>query len=130
MSVFYLYGQGVTVTTEGPGSIHLLTYASNASHALPAVVGTTTTTSPGTTRFIISHSYTFEKFAFYWDGAGTAVCGKGWEDVPVQPVGTSWAQATSADWSAYAFATTDVTSEATSAIDMANKITCFITASA
>ncbi|KAJ6606269.1 hypothetical protein DFH09DRAFT_1386968 [Mycena vulgaris] len=40
---------------------------------LPNHTGTMATTNAGETRFLISHSYTFNGFAFYWDGAGEAV---------------------------------------------------------
>jgi hypothetical protein len=120
---FYLNGNGVIVSARGPGKVHLLSYASNSN--LPAHVGTTTTTSGGITRFIISHSYTFTKFAFYWDGEGEAGCGKG-QGLVRQPVGKSWEAATTADWGTTEFRTQNVGSFTTSAVPRDNEVTCFI----
>jgi hypothetical protein len=125
MAIF-LNGNGVIVSARGPGSIHLISFASNGN--LPNHIGTITTT-PSTpdkvTRFIISHSYTFTKFAFYWDGAGQAVCGKG-QDLVRQPVGNSWNVATCVDWGSANFTTQNVTTFTTSAVTRDNQVTCFI----
>ena len=121
--VFFLNGNGVIVSARGPGKVHLLSYASNGG--LPAHVGSITTTSEGVTRFIISHSYTFTKFAFYWEGQGEAVCGKALGLVR-QPVGKNWEAATTADWGATEFTTQNVTSNVTSAVLRDNAVTCFI----
>ncbi|KDR69481.1 hypothetical protein GALMADRAFT_1352495 [Galerina marginata CBS 339.88] len=119
---FYRYGEGVIVATRGPGSVHLISYESNT---LPAHIGKITTSSPGVTRFLISHSYTFTKFAFYWDGNGEAVCGKG-QELGRQAVGKSWETATCADWGTSEFVTKDVTAFTASALPRDNGVTCFI----
>jgi len=119
----FLNGNGVIVSARGPGKLHLLSFASNAN--IQNHVGTITTTSEGITRFIISHSYTFTKFAFYWDGAGEAVCGKG-QDLVRQPVGKGWDAATSVNWGSTDFTTQNVASSTTSAVNRDNAVTCFI----
>jgi hypothetical protein len=121
---FYVNGQGVVVDTTGPGKIHLLSYAANQATNL-AHIGTITTTSEGGTRFIISHSYDYNKFAFYWDGTGEAVCGKG-QHPSRQAVGNSWQEATCADFNTSAFVTRDVTANTAGAVNRDNLVTCFI----
>lgn len=122
-SPIYIDGRGVIVSARGPGKVHLLSYASNAN--LPAHVGTITTNREGVTRFMISHSYTFTKFAFYWEGSGEAVCGAG-SSLIRQPVGTSWNAATCADWGSTSFTTQNVSTFTTSAVSRDNQVTCFI----
>jgi len=121
--VIFFDGSGVIVSARGPGKVHLLSYGSNAN--LPGHIGTITTTSSGITRFIISHSYTFTKFAFYWEGQGEAVCGKG-QDLVRQPVGRGWDAATNVNWGGTDFSTQNVQSFTTSAVPRDNQVTCFI----
>jgi hypothetical protein len=120
--MFYHHGDGIVVAVRGPGKIHLLSYG---ARNIPAHVGSITTTSQGITRFMISHSYTFTGFAFYWDGRGKAVCGVG-QNLPLHPVGKSWAAATTADWGANQFGTKNVASITTSAVNRDERVTCFI----
>ncbi|KAJ7118873.1 hypothetical protein C8R44DRAFT_673125 [Mycena epipterygia] len=115
-------GVGPVVTTRGPGKIHLLTYQSNAG--IPNHVGTITTTNTGVTRFIISHSYTFEGFAFYWDGAGEAVWTLG-DTLMRQLVGKSWATATSVPWVGQPVTSADMNSQVSSAVVRDNLVSCF-----
>lgn len=125
MSNIFTNGDGIIVSARGPGKVHLLSFASNAK--APDVIGTITTT-PSTpdkvTRFMISHSYTYTKYAFYWDGAGQAVCGKG-QDLVRLPVGNSWNAATCVDWATSQFTTQNVTASTTSAVNRDGQITCF-----
>jgi hypothetical protein len=87
----YIDGIAPIVTVYGPGSLHHLTYASNA--ALPNVVGAVPTTSTGTTNFVLGFSYAYIGLAFYWDGAGDAFWRLG-NSTFREPVGTSWTNAT------------------------------------
>lgn len=121
-AIFY-NGQGILVSTFGPGTVHLLSYASNAK--LPSVIGSTTTDRDGITRFMISHSYTFDKFAFYWEGSGEAFCGVG-EGMARQPVGNSWKAATYTAWGDNTLTTQDVETSTTSAVNVGHLVTCFI----
>ena len=70
----FSHGEGILVTTDGPGKLHLYTYgASNPKLVyLPGQFGFVETTRNGVSHFIISHSYYFTKYAFYWDGKGPA----------------------------------------------------------
>ncbi|KAI9507838.1 mucin-binding lectin 1 [Russula earlei] len=70
MAIF-VNGQSVNVTTWGPGHLYLYTGGSNVG--APSCVGGTATTNEGITRYIISFSHNFTKFAFYWAGQGEAV---------------------------------------------------------
>ncbi|KAJ7671016.1 hypothetical protein B0H17DRAFT_948497 [Mycena rosella] len=125
MATPHAFQNGVApiVTTRGPGKIHLISYGSNAG--LENHVGTITTTNAGQTRFLISHSYTFTGFAFYWDGEGEAAWTLG--DMLVrQPVGRSWAEASVVQWDGQLLAFTDVTTQVSSAVLRNDAVTCFI----
>ncbi|KAJ7982862.1 hypothetical protein DFH06DRAFT_1171791 [Mycena polygramma] len=125
MSAF-INGSGVLVTARGPGKIHLISYASNAH--LPNHVGTiaaTATAQSDETRFLISHSYTFTQFAFYWEGSGEAVYSIG-EQLLRQPVGNSWAKSVAISYGGKAAATSDVSSQVSSAVKRDNEVTCFV----
>ncbi|KAK7040684.1 hypothetical protein VNI00_009590 [Paramarasmius palmivorus] len=63
MSIF-TNGNTLTVTVRGPGELYLLSYQSNAQ--LGDNIGSLTTASEGITKFVISHSYTYERFAFFF----------------------------------------------------------------
>ncbi|KAJ7107501.1 hypothetical protein C8R44DRAFT_885494 [Mycena epipterygia] len=51
----------------------------------------------GTTSFVLGFSYSYEGFAFYWDGAGPAFWRVANSSLQ-EPVGTSWAAATGVPW--------------------------------
>lgn len=123
MPTIFANGQSIVVTAHGTGRLHLLTYQSNGG--LPDVVGTTTTTNEGNTRFMLSHSYTFNGFAFYWDGTGEAVYRIG-TGLQKSPVGTSWGAASNAAWGESVVTSKDVTSIVPAAKTRDNEITCFI----
>jgi hypothetical protein len=116
-------GQGIVITSNGPGKVHLLSYASNAG--IVPHEGTTTTNREGVTRFVISHSYTFTKFAFFWEGVGQAFCAIG-EDNNKVPVGTSWTAATCIAWSGSSFTSENVSSCTAGGVNRDNQVTCFI----
>ncbi|KIJ90915.1 hypothetical protein K443DRAFT_686406 [Laccaria amethystina LaAM-08-1] len=122
MSVF-VNGNTLVVSAIGPGKLHLLSYQSNAK--IVNHVGFIPTTKTGETRFVISHSYTFERFAFFWEGSGEAVYGIGTSLVR-QPVGKSWASASLASWGSPTITTANVTAQLTSAVTRDNAITAFI----
>ncbi|KAJ6484255.1 hypothetical protein C8R45DRAFT_829899 [Mycena sanguinolenta] len=94
----YSDGLAPIVTVHGPGNLHHLSYNSNGG--LPNVVGMIPTNAGvgNITNFLLGFSYTYEDFAFYWDGAGPAfwrVSGSPF----AEPVGTSWTDATGVPWS-------------------------------
>jgi len=107
MAAIFTTGQCLVVTTRGPGKVHLLCYQNNSGPYV--TVGSTPTTNAGVTRFMISFSHSFEKFAFYWDGTGEAVYGIG-TDLRRSPVGKSWSKASLVAWGATTVTTADVTS--------------------
>lgn len=106
----------------GPGNLHLLSYDSNS--VLTNNVGSKNTANTGKTRFLISHSHTYTKFAFYWDGAGEAVycIGTGLE---MRPVGRSWTSASMVSWGSRNVTTGDVSS-LTTKISGHTEITAFV----
>ncbi|KAJ7771474.1 hypothetical protein B0H16DRAFT_1881107 [Mycena metata] len=122
--VAFISGNGVLVTTRGPGKVHLLSYASNFN-GLPNHVGATTTTNSGVTRFMISHSYTFTQFAFYWEGTGEAVFSIG-NELLHQPVGSSWTQAVNIQYGGQPATNSDVSGQLPAAVQRDNEVTCFI----
>ena len=123
MSGIFTNGQTLVVSAVGPGKLHLLSYESNAK--IQNHVGYIPTNKTGETRFVISHSYTFTKFAFFWEGSGEAVYGVGTSLVR-QPVGKSWTSASLASWGNPNITTANVTSQVTSAVTRDNQITAFI----
>ncbi|KAJ7436089.1 hypothetical protein B0H11DRAFT_1886485 [Mycena galericulata] len=91
----YTNGIAPIVTVYGPGNLHHLTYTSAAG--LGNAVGLMPTTSTGTTNFLLGFLFDWRNYAFYWDGAGEAF----WRmtnSTVVEPVGTSWADATGVPW--------------------------------
>lgn len=124
MTTVFFSAAPLVVTVHGPGRVHLFSYSSNAG--MPGHIGAVETTNPDKTRFIISHSYSFEKYAFYWEGAGEAVWSVG-SSLQRQPVGRSWNDARVVVWGSPA-----VTAENISGIlpgntvQRDNQITCFI----
>lgn len=93
--ITFIFSRGVSsvVTARGGGKVHLLSY--QCIVRILSVVGSITTTNLNEMRFIISHSYTYERYAFYWEGAGEAVFGASLER---KPVGRSWSDARVAVW--------------------------------
>ena len=127
MSAIFSHGTGLFVTAKGPGKLHLLTYASN--HSLENVVGyvgTPAGTSPrDTTCFIISHSYYYTRFAFYWEGTGEAVYGAG-DSAIRYPMMKGWDKATILAWGSSSFTTGNVQAEVNTAVVRDQLITAFI----
>lgn len=117
----WAHGQAVIVTVTGPGKIHLLSYNPSMNH--PTMVGTVQARPQGTTRFLVSHSYGFFKYAFYWEGGGDAVASYG--PVNRTRVGNSWNEAICIDWGSSNFTFNDVTSNAAVASENAT-VTCFV----
>jgi hypothetical protein len=123
MSYIFASGKCLVVTISGPGKFYLLSYQSNAK--MTNVQGTIDITGTGVTRIMVSHSYTFERFAFYFDGAGEAVYGIG-AGLARLPVGKSLKEASTVAWGQGTVGTGDVSSQATSAARVDNLITAFI----
>ncbi|KAJ7772350.1 hypothetical protein B0H16DRAFT_1305250 [Mycena metata] len=84
------------VTVIGPGNFHHISYDSIS--ALPSFVGMIPTSSAGVTNFLLSFSFSYLSFAFYWDGDGPAFWREGNSSFEL-PVGTSWADAIGVPWS-------------------------------
>ncbi|KAF9465967.1 hypothetical protein BDZ94DRAFT_1252703 [Collybia nuda] len=120
--MIFVRGHPLIVTTRGPGKLHLLTHG---NPNLPSCNGSTETKNAGTTRFLISFSHNYTKFAFHWDGAGEAVYGVG-SDLTRVPVGRSWSQASLVNWGASTVTTGDVTSALQHALARNEETTCFI----
>lgn len=115
-------GNNLVVDTLGPGNLHLLSYN---NPFVPNVVGITPTNHTDESRFLISHSYYFENYAFFWDGKGEAVYGLG-TGLERLPVGTSWTSASLVAWGSGDVTTGDVSSQISSATVVNNEITAFV----
>ena len=124
MSPIFFNGNGIIVTTSGPGKLHLLSFASNSG--ILNHVGVTETKSGGITRFLISHSYTFTKFAFYWEGAGEAVYGTPESLVRTALTAKSWVDAVGVDWGSSTFTKADVSTEAQKGVGRDGLVAAFI----
>ncbi|CAK5280988.1 unnamed protein product [Mycena citricolor] len=116
-------GGAVIVVTRGPGNLNLLSYSSNAK--IQNHVGATNTNNSGVTRFLISHSYTFEQFAFHWDGQGEAAWSIG-NGLVRQPVGKGWNAAVNIQWNGPTSGSLDVSGQVSSAVNRDGAVTCFI----
>src|SRR5271154_1568288 len=108
-NAIFVYGNTLIVYTRGPGNIHLLTYGGNNS-VLGSCNGAIPTTNKGVSRYLISFSHNYTKYAFYWDGAGEAVYSIG-THLERLPVGRSWTKASTVAWGASTVVTADVTSD-------------------
>ena len=117
-------GQGILVITEGPGKLHLYSY--DAFSNLPGQLGFVETTRKGVSNFVISHSYFFTKFAFYWEGSGKAEFRIGHQPER-KPVGRSWNQASSLKSGDTEIKSVEVDPAAfKGAVNRNNHITCFL----
>ena len=123
MAAIFTYGQTLVISTTSPRKLHLLSYQSN--EGIQNHVSYILTSKTGETRFMISHSYMFEKFTFFWEGSGEAVYGIGMSAV-CQPLGMSWDSASLATWNTPTITTANVTSQVTSALTCDNAITAFV----
>ncbi|KAJ6477763.1 hypothetical protein C8R45DRAFT_906535 [Mycena sanguinolenta] len=90
------YGNGVApiVTVCGPGNLHHLTYQSATNGG--TAIGMIPVATNGTTSLLLGFSQNYAGYAFYWNGAVPAFWREGNSTVR-EPVGTSWANATTAD---------------------------------
>ncbi|KAI9507839.1 hypothetical protein F5148DRAFT_1201497 [Russula earlei] len=122
MAIF-VNGQSVNVTTWGPGHLYLYTGGSNVG--APSCVGGTATTNEGITRYIISFSHNFTKFAFYWAGQGEAVYHID-NHLVRKPVGKSWNEASYIPWGANEVQTADVSADVQSALARDEETTVFV----
>jgi hypothetical protein len=123
MSTIFRNGNAVIVNAKGAGKLHLLSYSSNSG--VTNHVGYIETTASGLTRFVISFSYTFTRFAFYWEGTGEAVYGAG-DSLARYPIATSWDNAIVVEWGSSSFTSGDVQAEVKKTVVRNNSVTAFI----
>jgi len=95
MSVF-AQGQVLTVTTFGPGKLTLLTWSGVVAN-FGSVIGAKSTNNTGKTRWLISFSHNYTRFAFIWEGSGEAVYRIG-TSLLTHTVGTTWQKASTVHW--------------------------------
>lgn len=103
------------VISKGPGKLSILCYQSNGK--LTNNVGHKSTKNSGETRWMIGFSHTYERFAFCWEGQGTAVYRIG-DSLQTFPVGTSWSAASVVKWGASNIVTENVTANITGGINL------------
>jgi len=124
MSDIFRNGNGVIVNAKGPGKLHLLTYGGISAN-LGNVVGSVGTTNSGITRFLISFSHNYTRFAFYWEGAGEAAYGTS-ESLARYPVAKNWDNAVVIHWGSPSFTSGNVNAEVNKAVGRDNQTTVFI----
>ncbi|KAJ7476679.1 hypothetical protein FB451DRAFT_979743, partial [Mycena latifolia] len=119
-SMTYTNGIAPIVTVYGPGNLHHLSYASNGG--IPNVVGIIPTASEGTSNFLLGFSYTFTGYAFYWDGTGMLSVNLSFM---LEPVGTSWTDATSVPWGNEIVLGANVQAQVATAVNRDHEVTAF-----
>ena len=123
MAFVFDNGQGIIVTTHGQGKLHLYSYGQPGT---PGVFGYLATSKSGTTKFIISHSYGYTKYAFFWHGPGKAEYRIG-GNPKTHPVGRSWSAASWVKWGHKEVSVLDVSPEYfAGATNVKDQITCFV----
>lgn len=123
MSVIFRNGNGIIVNAKGPGKLHLLTYGGGSS--LSNTVGSIGTTNSGITRFLISFSHNYTRYAFYWEGAKEAAYGTT-ETLARYPVAKNWDNAVVVHWGSPSFTSGNVHAEVNKALPRDNETTVFI----
>ena len=123
MSHIFTTGKELVVLTKGPGTLYLLSWASNANS--PSTIGGIPTTRSGITPYIISFSHNYTRFAFIWQGEGEAVYQIG-DGLERKPLGRAWESASTIHWGATAIVTENVTAHASSALNRDKETTAFI----
>ncbi|KAF7326764.1 hypothetical protein MVEN_02595400 [Mycena venus] len=118
----YTNAMAPILTVYGPGNLHHIAYASNQGIEnlvanLPITAGIDNRTD-----IILGFSYSYNGFAFYWDGAGTAFWRIAASSPFTEPVGTSWANATSIPWGTEVVLGADVRAEVSAAGNLATGI--------
>ncbi|KAK6978092.1 hypothetical protein R3P38DRAFT_2720330 [Favolaschia claudopus] len=124
----YTNGIAPIVTVRGAGNLHHLSYGSdggivNCVGIMPAPVAANDTNT--VTNFLLGFAYSFEGFAFYWDGAGSAfwrIAGSPF----TEPVGTSWSAATGVPWGSQIILGLNVQSEVAKAANEDNEVIVYI----
>ncbi|KAJ7612664.1 hypothetical protein FB45DRAFT_803218 [Roridomyces roridus] len=114
MAMTYSDGVAPIVTTYGPGNLHHLAYGT--TQPFDDVMGFLTTTNENTTNFLLSFSFGYPSYAFYWDGPGEAFWRVG-SSTALEPVGTSWENATGVPLSGEVILGLNVASVAAKALD-------------
>jgi hypothetical protein len=123
MAHVFATGMELSVITDGPGFLSLLSWQSNGG--IQAHVGTIPTSNSGLTRFLVGFSHTFERFAIIWEGNGQAVyqIGKNLERLPV---GRDWSCASTVHWGAKHLVVENVTGHIPRAVRRDRATTLFI----
>ncbi|KIK57536.1 hypothetical protein GYMLUDRAFT_46110 [Collybiopsis luxurians FD-317 M1] len=115
--------QCITVITQGPGTLTLLSYGANT--VSPNVIGGKSTSNSGQTRWMVGFSHDYTGYAFIWGGSGQAVYRIG-SSLQTFPVGTKWTAASVAKWGATSITSGDVSSEIGSAVNRDNQTTTWV----
>ncbi|KAF8637198.1 hypothetical protein AX16_010857 [Volvariella volvacea WC 439] len=121
--MIFTTGNELVVITRGPGNLRLLSWQNNAGGT--NTVGAIPTSNAGITRYLISFSHHYERFAFYWDGAGEAVYQIG-NRLERRPVGRNWNSASTVNWGAAEVTNTNVAGIAEGAVNRDRVTTAFI----
>ncbi|KAJ7635526.1 hypothetical protein DFH06DRAFT_1100449 [Mycena polygramma] len=123
MAMIYTHGIAPIVTVYGIGNLRHLTYISETNDG--TAVGAIPTTSEGTTNLLLGFSQNYAGYAFYWDGEGPAFWRAGVNSTFREPVGTSWANATSIPWAGPVVLGADVEAQAAAAGNVGQDVTVY-----
>jgi hypothetical protein len=99
----------LTVVTQGPGSLSLLSWGSSWD-AKAGAVGAVKTNKTGNTLWVVSFSHNYLHFAIKWSGEGKAWYQVG-EGADRKAVGRDWKTATTIHWSNRVIVTEDVSAQ-------------------
>ncbi|KAF8521660.1 hypothetical protein JB92DRAFT_2889967 [Gautieria morchelliformis] len=129
MAPIFLNGDAILVTTHGPGNLHLYTYGPASMKEYGSYYGSVHTSRSGVSNFIITYSYHYSKYAFYWDGKGKAECHVRWNSNPkTSPVaGKGWGQSSWVKLGDTEVSVLDVSPNYfVRSSNVGNKVTCYL----
>lgn len=93
--------------TSGSGTLYHISYGSVLGYA--NTHRSKTINATGENRWVVGFSYTYNKYAFIWEGSGEATYRVG-TGLSAFPVGRSWNNATTVNWDSPIVSNADATS--------------------
>ncbi|KAF6758034.1 mucin-binding lectin 1 [Ephemerocybe angulata] len=122
--MLFTTGNEVTVITVGPGKLSLASWGSINSGQ--STVGAVTTTNAFLTKWLVSFSHCYTRFAFIWEGEGQAVYQIGNKADERKPVGRSWDNASTHHWGTNTIAGENITSVIPTCVNRDNMTTLYM----
>ncbi|KAF6757958.1 mucin-binding lectin 1 [Ephemerocybe angulata] len=116
--MLFTTGNEVTVITVGPGKLSLASWGSINSGQ--STVGAVTTTNAFLTKWLVSFSHCYTRFAFIWEGEGQAVRTRESQS------GRSWDNASTHHWGTNTIAGENITSVIPTCVNRDNMTTLYM----